>query len=516
MIYDAKYHDDVDPQFNNNPLITSLPPQKKHDDFIKWAIQKPNYSPNERNLDSQTRITRISSLKYKFFIPNGRHYQLYLNMYTILENGYRWRSPLKKEYIELISNDYDNLDSSQENNLNNLCITPFGFSLIGVSGVGKTTAVNLVLRSLPPALKHNIEGHNIFYQVLYVRIECPKDGSLKQFCKEFFVEIDKILLTDYSEKYKSKNYTLTELVRKMEKIAISNNVGCLIVDEIQSLSSEKAGGKEALLDFFVGLNNKLMIPIVLIGTPQSLTFLQHNLRRARRSGESGAYKWDRLSQGREWSIFIKAMWRYQWTKKEFPFNDDFDNIMYYHSQGVIDYAIRLFMRSQIRAIVNGKETIDKNLIQQVVDDEMWLEKPMMETLRSNDKRTQLVYDDIYFPDEDPIMLVDNEDNTPLKLKNIISNLKLLNIPKEKATRYAELYLEKYPEEETPNLILKILLAIQEEDNRNEVLSKPKRKREKLTIRYNEDDLRQFSKSKEIHEELKSAGIIKDPLIDFLS
>ncbi len=519
MIFKATYTPTADSQFHGNPLIEALPQQKEQRQFLQWAFSRPDYTQSERELDDYTRIQRVSALKYKFFIPFGKHYQLYLNLYNCILNSYNCRNPLNKEYKESLNSDYRELSAGNFGNRFELYNTPFGFSLIGLSGVGKTSAINQCLKSLPPALLHDsIEGYSSFYQLPYLRVECPREGSLKQLCYKFFNSIDNVLGTNYSDRYSGKHFGLDELISKMAKLALVHHVGCLIVDELQVLSEAKAGGVERLLNFFVSLNNTLKVPIVLIGIPTTLKFLQKNLRQARRSGESGAFLWDRVANDKEWELFIKAMWKYQWTRHEFPFSGEFCEAMYYQSQGIIDYAVRLFIKSQIRAIVTKAEVVNPEIIQQVVEDEMFMEKPMLDKLRSNDQQARHLYDDIYFPEAitaKPLRL--REQDTPsVKLFNVITNLKQLNVEEKVATHYANLYLEKFPDEATADLVLKILLALS--DEKVVPAADKKVKTAKPRKRFTENDLRlvkEDGKQKDdIHQKLKERGIIRDPLKDF--
>jgi hypothetical protein len=473
----------------------------------------------ERKLDQDARISRITGLKHNFFIPFGRHYQLYLNLQHCLINSYKLRHPSNKEYKESLQSDYRNLTSDNFGNTSELSNTPFGFALIGLSGVGKTSAINQCLKSLPPALKHSIEGQSVFYQVPYLRIECPREGSLRQFCYKFFEALDAVLRTNYTDRYSSGHYGSDELISKMAKLVLLHHLGCLIIDEIQQLTDAKPGGQKGLMNFLISLNNSLKVPVILIGIPTCLEFLQKNLRQARRSEESGAYKWDRANNDKEWQVFVKAMWKYQWTKYEFPFSNEFNEIMYYHSQGIIDYAVRLFMRSQIRAIVTKAEIVNEKLIEQVVNDEMFMEKPMIESLRSNDQKSKLKYDDIYFPNTSitETFQIKKGDNLQVKLLNIITQLKQFNIEQDKATYYANLYINEFPDETTAEIALKILLLIQEEKQKPAV--EDKKKPVKLTKTYSANDLRfhsnQNKTADDIHQDLKAEGIVRDPIEDFL-
>jgi len=519
-VYKATYNGS-DVRFKENPLIEALPSIKGDIEFLKWAIQLPNYSESERELDKATRVSLVNSLRNSFFIPTGRHYQLYSNLHNCLFNSYKYRNPTLRGYKISLNMDYRNLSSNNIDSNYELCNTPFGFSVIGLSGVGKTSAINQCLKSLPAALSHNIEGLSDFIQVPIIKIECPREGSLKQLCYKFFEALDSILGSDYSERYSGRKYGVDELVSKMAKVVIIHNIGCVIVDEIQQIKASKAGGAERLINFFVNLNNTLKVPVIFIGTPECLDVFQANLRQARRCEEFGSYHWDKVANDREWELFIKKLWKFQYTKKEFPFDESFKDAMYYHSQGIVDYAVRLFIRSQIRAISVGYEVINLELIQQVVNDEMSLEKPMIEALRSGDINRQRKYNDIWIPGKEiaeGFMKNTISEDEHIRAATIISKIiQVRNMSQDSAIKYANLYLEKFPNDSTSDLVIKILIAIQEEENMKQITSKVKSKG-KLKKQYQENDLRELVadgiEQSNIYDNLKLSGYIKDPLQEF--
>lgn len=62
-------------------------------------------------------------------------------------------------------------------------------SLIGCSGSGKSTTLNRILATYPQVIFH--EKYN-FTQIVYLKLDCPHDGSLKNLCYHFFRAIDEV------------------------------------------------------------------------------------------------------------------------------------------------------------------------------------------------------------------------------------------------------------------------------------------------------------------------------------
>ncbi|MEI2614896.1 MAG: ATP-binding protein [Methylotenera sp.] len=61
--------------------------------------------------------------------------------------------------------------------------TARSLSLIGCSGSGKSTTLNRILATYPQVIFH--EKYN-FTQIVYLKLDCPHDGSLKNLCYHFF------------------------------------------------------------------------------------------------------------------------------------------------------------------------------------------------------------------------------------------------------------------------------------------------------------------------------------------
>ena len=76
--------------------------------------------------------------------------------------------------------------------INRICI-----SIIGISGIGKTTAIERLLLMYPQVIKHFEYKGECFTrtQIVWLKIDCPYDGNLSTLCKSFFKAIDDILGT---------------------------------------------------------------------------------------------------------------------------------------------------------------------------------------------------------------------------------------------------------------------------------------------------------------------------------
>ena len=533
----AEYKEQLIPEYCGNPLIEALPPIYSQEEVVDKLSLYPRYNPEERQLESHYRIHMVQRL-FQCFQPLGIHLDLESRISRVIRQGYLARNPFKPSYAESLQDGYKAIQSLKWELSSNESFrtTAAGFTIIGVSGMGKTTAINRVLSLFPQVIVHS-QYKNInfsMYQLVWLKLDCPFDGSLKGLCIEFFHKVDDLLGTDYYKKFGVGRKTVDNMLSIISQIARNTALGVLVIDEIQHLNGAKSGGDEKMLNFFVTLVNTIGVPVILIGTTKALSVLQSEFRQARRGSGQGDMIWERLSKDRSWELLINALWDYQWTKKEIPLTPELNDVIYEESQGIIDIAVKLYAMSQIRAILSGREDITVNLIKQVAKDNLKLVRPMLEALKSRNIKEIAKYEDICTVDIDFLGFVDKskqsldwdmrmkmlqrqqkekekEANLSRKEQAIIRLLNL-NIDAKKAQRAVEKVLDNEEGLEVSEIVIK---AVQMIATNAKSKQKKKSKAEKLDdndIRFIVEEGRKNKKS--AYESLKEKGLIKQVENDF--
>jgi len=395
--YCAEYLPQMLEEYGGNPFIEALPPILSAVDAADALSVKPSYNEAERKMDAAYRFHAVQRLLH-YFQPLYTHIDIDQRISRSIRQGYLSRNPVKPQYVQRLRQCGEAVEkrSFEAADFRSVKSTALGFTVIGMSGVGKTTAMERVLSLYPQCITHTEYAGQPMYlkQLVWLKLDCPFDGSIKGLCVSFFSEVDRILQSTYSQKFYVGKNTVDMMLPKMAQIASTHGVGLLVIDEIQHLSQAKSGGSEKMLNFFVTLVNTIGIPVILIGTTKALPILQSEFRQARRGSGQGDLLWDRMKNDMSWEILIHIMWKYQWTKEKCLFTEDMKNILYDESQGIIDIAVKLYAMAQIKVITDETERITSSVIREVAAEKLSLVRPMLNALRSGDMKKIMQFEDI--------------------------------------------------------------------------------------------------------------------------
>jgi hypothetical protein len=392
----AAYRDQAISSYRDNPLIEALPPIWTTDEAAHLLGYYPDYDEQHRTLPAELRLHLIQNV-VQFFETLPVHLDLEQRFSRMIRMGYQARNPIQRGFWQGVQQRVQSVGQNEAGR-DWIRSTAVGFTTLGISGVGKSTAMEAILSLYPQVIFHSKYQHHDFnwVQVVWLKLDCPFDGSTKGLCVNFFQAVDSLLGTHYYQNYaRQGRSTADEIIPYMARVGSIHSLGVLVIDEIQNLSEAKSGGSRRMLNFFVQLVNTIGVPIVLVGTYKALPLLTGEFRQARRGTGLGDLVWDRMTQDDVWQLFIESLWRYQYVQNPTRLTPELSHTLYDVSQGITDFAVKAYMLAQIRAIVSGRETVTENIISSVAADSFRLANPVLSALRRGDERALLNVEDVH-------------------------------------------------------------------------------------------------------------------------
>jgi len=394
----AVYRDPPIPHYRGNPLIEALPSIWTLTEATRLLGHYPGHDDQHRLLPAEVRLHLILNA-VQFFEPLPIHLDLEQRFSRMIRMGYQARNPLQQGFWREMHQRVQTLgvpdtvrgapNAQPKAASLPLRSTAMGFTILGLSGVGKSTAVETILSLYPQVLYHGkYHGQDFnWVQLVWLKLDCPFDGSIKGLCLNFFQAVDHLIGTNYYENYARQGRVTTDvLIPYVARVGSLHGLGVLVIDEIQNLSEAKSGGASRMLNFLVQLVNTIGVPVVPIGTYKALPLLRGEFRQARRGSGQGDLVWDRMAEDDIWQLFVESLWRYQYVRHVTKLTAELSHVLYDVSQGITDFAVKAYLLAQVRAITSGKESVTAGLLRSVAADSFRLAKPVLDVLRQGDRQ----------------------------------------------------------------------------------------------------------------------------------
>lgn len=383
-----------------NPLIEALPPimsTKQICDSVQWLPTPP--SAEDRQKPVELRIHELPKVrKLIYALPEyGLHSSV---MSVILREGYTNRNPVHVETWQQLY--YSNVASDRpppppEPNAHRAS----GVIFSGLSGMGKSTFMNRFLQLYPQVIQHSTyKGREFIHpQLVWIKIDCPGNGSLSGLVLKFFEAVDKALGTRYVDDYfpkGGKTPTQPVLLRTMARIAANYFLGVLIIDELQNLNRAKTQGDEGFLTFLSSLVEHIGVPVIGVGTPAVTKLFKNALQHARRAAAMGFYNFQRFDEEEDaWTEFLESIIPYCWLEKPIELTPELKSALYDHSQGITAILIALFVLAQYRCLAENC-VFDRDVLDSVAMYELAPLQDAIRMLRNGNTAALQEYEDLSF------------------------------------------------------------------------------------------------------------------------
>lgn len=389
----AVYTEPALPIYRGNPFLEALPAVLERRDLIRALTHRMAFREADRALPAELRIALIQALWF-LHVPMPQTLKVSRRLSRLVRTGYIHRNPVDPAYSRIVAERTGALSVNAGSN--GLIRTrasplsrPLGQIILGVSGIGKTTAVQAGLSLLPQLIIHSKYQGRPFprKQLVWLHLRSPSDVSLKSLCVNFIESVDEVADTAFTEHYPRTRRTVEQLIPAIGKICSHMGVGVLVFDELEHLAPSRSGGERRILNFFVQLSNTVHVPIVLVGTPAASDLLARQFRQARRWATFGDLLLPPMRNDRPFRQFVRGLWRYQYVRRPVPLTDRLLDALHEHSAGITGVVVTLYLLAQIRGIERGEETFSVATIKNVAADSAVTLAPMIEALRTQDMET---------------------------------------------------------------------------------------------------------------------------------
>lgn len=327
-------------------FTTKLPDMKSGNELISALSIIPEYDETICQQNQAVRLMALSDL-YQIYIPSQMSLEIYSKLYLAL-----LRSMQKKGTQMAIKQRYENYRAIQQQSYSGILGGSDSFTIIGTSGIGKSSAISRAISLITE--NRIIETDKPYTKIIpCLIVQCPFDSSVKGLLLEILRKVDEELGTDhYIHAIKSRASTTDMLIGAVSSIAL-NNIGMLVVDEIQNVVNSKNG--KSLIGALTQLINNSGISICMVGTPESTVFFEQAMQLARRSV---GLQYTTMNYDDYFQSFCKIIFKYQFLKNRTEITAAITQWLYEHSAGIISVVVSLIHDAQEIAILTGKEVLN--------------------------------------------------------------------------------------------------------------------------------------------------------------
>lgn len=341
-------------------FTTKLPEMKSGNELISALSIIPEYDETICQQNQAVRLMALSDL-YQIYIPSQMSLEIYSKLYLAL-----LRSMQKKGTQMAIKQRYENYKAIQQQSYSGILGGSDSFTIIGTSGIGKSSAISRAISLITE--NRIIETDKPYTKIIpCLIVQCPFDSSVKGLLLEILRKVDEELGTDhYIHAVKSRASTTDMLIGAVSSIAL-NNIGMLVVDEIQNVVNSKNG--KSLIGALTQLINNSGISICMVGTPESTVFFESAMQLARRSV---GLQYTTMNYDEYFQSFCKVIFKYQFLKNHTEITAAITEWLYEHSAGVVSVVVSLIHDAQEIAILTGKEVLNLDTLNEAYQQRLTL------------------------------------------------------------------------------------------------------------------------------------------------
>ena len=376
----------------------------------------PEYEDSIIEKSIPERLVALQDI-YKIYIPCKMTREIYTKIYLSL-----LLSLQKKQSILAARQFSGNSRMIRSQSYESIIGGSDSFTLIGPSGIGKSSAVSRVINVLADSPLIEINNSKV---IPCLQVQAPADSSIKGLLLEVLRKTDEVLETKYYENAIRSHATTDMLIGTVSQSAL-NHIGLLIVDEIQNVVNSKNGRN--IVGALTQLINNSGVSICMVGTPECTLFFEQAFMLARRSL---GLNYTSMQYGDEFRNFCKIILKYCYVKEQPAIDEAMLLWLYNHSSGNVSAVASLIHDAQETAILEGTERLDVSTLSKAFENRMVMlhdfitpKKIKASPPKKNKIETYESSDDFK---NDNISILETSTNAKVSGSNIISGLRKVGV-----------------------------------------------------------------------------------------
>ncbi len=330
-------------------LMTKMPKMLMGQDLDKAMLSLPVYDDTIYKADAGARLMALDAMT-DIYVPSQMSYEIYSKVYLAMLHSLK-----KKHTKNAIQQGNQNHRRLQRLEYNSVLGGADSFSIIGPSGIGKSTAI---AKSI--ALSDGgqiITTENPHAQIIpCINVQCPHDCSVKGLLLAILSRVDMLIGTRYQQLAVKNRASIDNLIGTVSQVAL-NNILLIVIDECQNIYRNKGGVN--LVASMTQLINASGVSICLVGLPETEMFFGQEMQLARRSV---GLSYTALPCNDYFIQFCETLFSYQYVAYPSKLTPELIELLYECTGGIIAIVVSIIMEAQQIAILTGKEELNKETI----------------------------------------------------------------------------------------------------------------------------------------------------------
>lgn len=330
-------------------LVMQMPKMLMGNELEEAMMSLPPYDPKICNADAATRIMELGEIAY-LYIPSSMSFEIYSKIYLAMLHSLK-----KKQTVDAVRQGNQNHRRVQGLTYNSVLGGADSFSIIGPSGIGKSTA--LAKSITLSGGEQVIMTQNPYAKIIpCINVQCPHDCSVKGLLLEILSQVDMSIGTQYRQSATKYRASIDNIIGMVSQVAL-NNILLIVIDECQNICRNKSGIN--LVASMTQLINSSGVSICMVGLPETELFFSQEMQLARRSV---GLSYSALPCNDYFIRFCETLFSYQYVGHPSKLTPELIELLYECTGGIIAILVSIIMEAQQIAILTGKEELSKETI----------------------------------------------------------------------------------------------------------------------------------------------------------